>query len=140
PNTGVYGLLAEFDNPTDLVRAIRQAREDGYRNMDACTPFPVEGVFDALHYHHTAMPLLVFLGGLTGCVGGFFLQYWVSVIDYPINVSGRPLNSWPSFIPVTFELTVLLASLAGVFGLLGLCRLPTPYHPLFNVPNFERVG
>ena len=139
PGKGTYGLLAEFEKPADLVRAIRQVRAEGYRRMDAYTPFPVEGVFDALDYHHTRMPLVVLLGGLTGCVGGYFLQYWCNAVDYPINVGGRPLNSWPSFIPVTFELTVLLASLAGVFGLLGLCGLPRPHHPLFNAPNFARA-
>ena len=136
---GTYGLLAEFENPADLVQAIRQARAEGYRRMDAYTPFPVEGVFDALDYHHTRMPLVVLLGGLTGCFGGYFLQYWCMAIDYPLNVGGRPLNSWPSFIPVTFEMTVLLAALSGVLGLLGLCGLPRPHHPLFAVPGFAHA-
>jgi hypothetical protein len=137
---GTYGLLAEFDGPTALVRAVRRAREEGYRRMDAYTPYPLEEVSDALGFHRTGMPLVMFLGGLAGCVGGLLLQYYCNVYSYPLNVGGRPLNSWPAFIPVTFEMTILLASLAGVFGLLGLCGLPMPYHPLFNVPRFAQVS
>jgi hypothetical protein len=137
--TPIYGLLAEFENPTTLVQAIRQARQAGYTKMDAYTPFPVEEVSDALAFHRTRVPLVVFLGGLVGCVGGFALQYWCAVIDYPINVGGRPLNSWPSFLPVTFEMTILIAALSGVLGLLALCGLPMPYHPLFHVERFTRA-
>jgi len=132
----VYGLLAEFDNPTDLLRAVRGARHDGYRNMDAYTPYPVEDLAEALGFHHTRVPMVIFVGGLLGCVGGYLMQYYCAAVSYPVNVGGRPLNSWPSFIPVTFEMTVLLAALAGVFGLLALCGLPRPHHPLFNVPRF----
>jgi hypothetical protein len=108
--------------------------------MDAYTPLPVEGLAEAIGVRHTWIPLIVLLGGLTGCVGGFFLQYWIAVSDYPINVGGRPLNSWPSFIPVTFELTILLAALSAVLGLFAVCRLPTPYHPVFNVPQFQMAS
>jgi len=132
----LYGLLAEFDGPHSLVEAARRAHADGYRRMDAYTPFPVEELAEAIGFHRTGMPLVMFLGGLAGCVGGYLLQYYCNVLNYPVNVGGRPLNTWPSFIPVTFELTVLISSLAGVFGLLGLCGLPMPYHPLFNVPRF----
>jgi hypothetical protein len=132
----IYGLLAEFEDPTDLVRAVQRARQDGYSKLDAYTPFPVEGLAAALGFHRTRMPLVMFLGGLAGCVGGYLMQYYCMAISYPINVGGRPLNSWPAFIPVTFELTILVSALAGVFGLLGLCGLPMPYHPLFNVPRF----
>lgn len=135
----IYGLLAEFDRPAELLDAVRRARAEGYRRLDAFSPYPVEGLAHALGFHRTRMPLVMFLGGLTGCVGGFLMQYWMEAIDYPLNVGGRPLNSWPAFLPVTFELTVLLSSLAGVFGLLGLCGLPMPYHPLFNVPRFARA-
>jgi hypothetical protein len=132
----LYGLLAEFDNPTALVYAVRRAREDGYRRLDAFTPYPIEELTEALEFRRTRIPLVIFIGGVTGCVGGYLLQYFCAAWDYPINVGGRPLNSWPAFIPVMFELTVLIAALAAVFGLLGLCGLPRPHHPLFNVDRF----
>jgi len=133
----MYGLIAEFENSESVLAAARRAYDEGYRRMDAYTPLPIEGLAEALGKDHTRMPLIVLLGGLTGCLGGFFLQYWIAVLDYPINVGGRPLNSWPSFIPVTFELTILLAALSAVIGLFAVCRLPRPYHPVFNVPQFE---
>jgi hypothetical protein len=133
----IYGLMAEFESPADLLSAAERAYEEGYRRMDAYTPFPVHGLAEALGFHRTRLPLLVFLGGIAGCVGGYGLQYWISAIDYPLNIGGRPLNSWPAFIPVTFELTILLAALAAVLGMLALNRLPMPYHPVFNVPAFE---
>jgi hypothetical protein len=135
----LYGLLAEFDNPTDLVRAVRSAREAGYRRLDAYTPYPIEELTEALEFRRTRMPLVIFLGGAIGCVSGYLLQYYCAAWDYPINVGGRPLNSWPAFIPVMFELTVLIAALAAVFGLLVLCGLPRPHHPLFNVQRFARA-
>jgi hypothetical protein len=133
----IYGLMAEFADPEALLAATRHAFADGYRRMDAYSPFPIEGLAEALGFYKTLVPLIVLIGGIIGCVGGFYLQYWISVIDYPINVGGRPLNSWPSFIPVTFELTVLIAALFALFGLLVLNRLPMPYHPVFNVERFE---
>ena len=136
PRPPFYGLLAEFDGPAALVHAAGCARQAGYRRLDAFSPFPVEGLSEALEFRRTRMPLVMFLGGLLGCVGGFFMQYWIATTAYPISIGGRPLNSWPAFIPVTFELTVLISALTGVFGLLGLCGLPQPYHPLFNVPRF----
>ncbi len=105
--------------------------------MDAYSPFPVDGLAEALGFRRTRVPFVVLIGGIIGCFGGFFLQYWVSVIDYPINIGGRPLNSWPSFIPVTFELTILLAALSAFFAVLALNGLPMPYHPVFNVERFE---
>ena len=134
---GVYGLMAEFDGPDTLLEATRRAFAEGYRRMDAYSPFPVDGLAEAVGFHRTRLPLLVLIGGIIGCVGGFYLQYWASVIDYPINVGGRPLNSWPMFIPVTFELTILVAGLTAVLGLLALNGLPMPYHPVFNVERFQ---
>jgi hypothetical protein len=132
-----YGLLAEFDSPEALLAATRRAFAEGFRRMDAYSPFPVEGLSEALGFHRTRVPLIVLIGGLIGCVGGFVLQYWAAVIDYPINVGGRPLNSWPSFIPITFEVTILIAALFAFFGVLALNGLPMPYHPVFNVERFE---
>lgn len=132
-----YGLLAEFDSPEALLAATRRAFAEGFRRMDAYSPFPVEGLAEALGFHRTRVPLIVLIGGLIGCIGGFYLQYWAAVIGYPINVGGRPLNSWPSFIPITFELTILTAALFAFFGVLALNNLPMPYHPVFNVERFE---
>jgi hypothetical protein len=133
----LYGLMAEFESPTDIVAATRRAYEEGYRKMDAYSPFPIEELSDAIGFHRNRLPLIVLIGGIVGCVGGFALCYWASVYAYPLNVGGRPLNSWPSFIPVTFETTILVAALAAVFGMLALNGLPQPYHPVFNVPRFE---
>ncbi len=134
--SALYGLMAEFDNPEDLVGAARRAYQEGYRKMDAYAPYPVEGLADAIGFRRTRIPLIVLIGGILGCLSGFFLQYWISVISYPLNVGGRPYNSWPSFIPVTFELAVLFAALGAALGMLGLNRLPMLYHPVFNVPRF----
>jgi hypothetical protein len=133
---GLYGLLAEFEDPTALVHAIRATRSAGYRKIDAYTPFPIEAVSEALDVHERRLPALVLLGGILGAAFGYGLAYWTSVIDYPINVGGRPLHSWPAFIPVTFETTVLGAALSAVLSMLALNRLPMPHHPLFNVPRF----
>ena len=132
----LYGLMAEFDSPTALVAAARRAREAGYRKMDAYSPFPIEELSEVLH-QRDRLPLVVLIGGIVGGASGFLFQYWASAIDYPINVGGRPLLSWPSFIPVTFEMTILVAAFAAVLGMLGLNGLPMPYHPVFNVPRFE---
>jgi hypothetical protein len=134
--SGPWGLMAEFDKPVDLVRACRSAREAGYRRMDAYTPFPMEAVFEALDLHRNQVPLIVLCGGLIGGFGGLALQWWVSVIAYPLNIGGKPFFSLPAFIPVTFELTILIAALSAVLGMLALNGLPMPYHPVFNVPSF----
>ena len=136
----LYGLMAEFENATALVDAATKARLAGYRKMDAFSPIPIEELNEALDLKRTRLPLLVLLGGILGCIGGFSLAYWVSVFAYPMNVGDRPLNSWPQFIPVTFETTVLGAALAAFVGMWALNRLPMPYHPVFNVPAFARAS
>ena len=132
----IYGLMAEFPDPQSLLEASRKAYEEGYRKLDAFSPFPIEGLSEAIGFHHTRLPLIVFGMGLLGCAGGMGLAYWVSVIAYPVIVGGKPLFSWPAFIPVTFETTVLLAAFGAVFGMLALNGLPEPYHPVFNVKRF----
>ena len=136
---GLWGLLAEFETPGELVHAARAAREAGFRRVEAYTPYPIEELTEVLE-ERSRLPLIVLLGGLSGGLGGWYLQYWVCTIAYPLNIGGRPYNSWPSFIPVIFELTVLGASLAAFFGLLALNRLPMPYHPLFNVDRFAQAS
>ena len=137
---GIYGVMAEFDNPSALVSAARAARAKGYRKLDAYSPFPIEELTDALHLHKNKLPLIVLAGGVIGGLTGFFLQYWIAVIYFQINIAGRPLNSWPSFIIITFELTILFASLSAVLGMMALCGLPMPYHPVFNVPRFSAAS
>jgi hypothetical protein len=132
----VHGLIAEFDSPPALLEAARGAFAAGYRRMDAYTPYPIEGLAQALGHHHSRLPLIVLIGGLLGGTLGFSFVYWVSTAAYPLNVGGRPLNSWPAFIPVTFETTILFAAFAAVLGMLALNGLPMPYHPVFNVPRF----
>src|SRR5262249_35147720 len=133
----LYGVMAEFENPTALVEAARKAHSAGYRRMDAFSPFPIEELTEALDIKHTRLSLIVLIGGLVGCLGGYLLCDWVSATVYPLNIGGRPLHSWPAFIPVTFECTILLAALPAVFGMLALKGLPQPYHPVFNVDRFE---
>jgi Alternative complex III, ActD subunit len=134
----IYGVLGEFETERQILHAAEKAREAGYRRLDAYAPFPVEGLSEALGLKRNKVPLITLIGGLGGGLGGFFFQYWVNVISYPLNIAGRPLNSWPAFIPVTFELTILGASLSAVFGMLALNGLPQPYHPLFNNERFAK--
>ena len=135
----LYGMMAEFSNADALLAASNKTYAAGYRRLDAFTPFPVHGLAEAVGYKRRILPWIVLAGGILGGLAGFFLQYWVSVIELPLNVGGRPMNSWPSFIPVTFECTILGAALSAVLGMLGLNGLPRPNHPVFNVPRFERA-
>ena len=136
----LFGLMAEFEDHEQLLEATRHAYKEGYREMDAYSPFPVDGLAEALGFEHTAVPLITLLGGILGGLGGYFME-WISMARlYPINVGGRPHNSWPNFIPVTFELTVLIAALSAFGAVLLLNRLPQPHHPVFNVPEFRRAS
>jgi hypothetical protein len=132
----IYGLMAEFETPHELVDAARRARAEGYTRMDAYTPFPVEGLAEALELRGTKVPLIVLIGGIFGAAVGYSMQCYLTAVDYPLTVGGRPFYSWPSFIPITFEMTVLVAGLSAVLGMLALNGLPMPYHPVFNVPRF----
>jgi hypothetical protein len=138
--SGVYGLMAEFDTPTALVAAANRARLAGYQRMDAYTPIPIEELSEALGLPRTRLPRLVLLGGILGGLGGFALEVWTQAIDYPMNVGGRPLVSWPQYIPVVFEMTVLGSALTCFLAMWALNRLPMPYHPVFNVTAFERAS
>jgi hypothetical protein len=132
----IYGLIADFASADELVAATRQAHDRGYRKMEAYTPFPVEGLAEILGVRGRRLPLIVLAGGLLGGLGGLFMQWYSSVIDYPFNVGGRPYASWPTFIPIAFELTILVAGVSTVLGMLWLNGLPQPYHPVFNAPQF----
>jgi len=136
----VFGLMAEFETPDGLVTATEKARLEGYRKMDAYSPIPIEELNEALGLNRTRLPKLVFLGGILGGLGGYGLEYWTQVIAYPLNIGGRPFHSWPHFIPVTFETTVLGAALTAFVGMWALNGLPMPYHPVFNVPAFARAS
>ena len=138
--TSLYGLMAEFDDPAAVVTATRRAYAAGYRCMDAYSPYPIEELPHALGVRGNRLPLVVLIGGIVGGLGGYLLEYWISAIAYPLDVGGRPLHSWPAFIPVAFETTILFAALSAVVGMIAANGLPMPYHPVFNVPEFERAS
>jgi hypothetical protein len=133
----MYGLLAEFDDATAVTEAARRVYEAGYRKIDAYSPFPIEELSHAIGFHKNSIAKIVLIGGILGGIGGFSLESFASAVWYPLNVGGRPLISWPSFIPVTFETTVLCAALSAVFGMIIMNGFPQPYHPVFNAPNFQ---
>ena len=132
----IYGLMAEFQTPDAVVAAAHKVRAAGYRKVDAYSPYPIEELSEALGAHQSPLPKLVLTGGIFGLLGGWALQYWASVIEYPFNIGGRPFNSWPAFIVPAYETTILCAAGAAVLGMLALNGLPEPYHPVFNVPSF----
>ena len=132
----LYGLMAEFESPTDLVEAARRTYDAGYRRINGYSPFPIPELWEAIGFHKTRLPIIVLIGGIFGGLAGYFMMYYMEVMDYPLNVGGRPFHSAPSFMPITFETTVLCAALAAVFGMLALNKLPQPYHPVFNAERF----
>ena len=137
---GLYGLMAEFETPQELVEAARHAREAGFTKLDAYTPYPIEALTEALDIHDRRLPAVVLGGGILGALVGYGLCYWTSVIEFPMNIGGKPLHSVPAFIVPTFETTILFAAGTAVLGMLALNGLPEPYHPVFNVPQFARAS
>jgi hypothetical protein len=138
----IYGLMAEFKTPEELIAATHKLKEAGYSRMDAYTPFPIEEVIEEVAPGNTWVPFFTLIAGVTGAIFGFSLQYFGNIIHYPFNIGGRPLNitNWPSMIPITFEMGILLASFTAAIAMVILNGLPRPYHPVFNVPRFERAS
>src|SRR5258708_15882474 len=135
-----YGLMAEFETVNDAIIAARKVYGAGYRKIDAYSPFPVEELSEAIGFHNNGVALVCLIGGLLGGSAAYVLQWWINTVGYPINIGGRPLHSWPAFIIVTFEMTILFSGLSAVFGMFALNGLPQPYHPVFNVPQFEAAS
>jgi hypothetical protein len=136
----IYGMMAEFDSAKDLVVAARRTHGAGYKKIDAYSPFPVEELAEAIGFHKNGVPLVTLIGAIIGGLTGYLLQYWVAVVNYPVNIGGRPYHSWPAFIIITFELTILFGGISAVFGMLALNGLPMPYHPVFNVERFAMAS
>jgi hypothetical protein len=138
--TPTYGLLAEFDSPTALVKAAEATHAAGYVKIDAYSPLPIEGLAEAIGFHHDLVPLVTLIGAIIGGATGYLMQYWINTMAYPLNIGGKPFHSWPSFIVVTFEMTILFGGISAVFGMLALNGLPMPYHPVFNVSRFAMAS
>ena len=136
----IYGMMAEFDTPVALVEAAKRTYQAGYKKIDTYTPFPIEGLAEEIGFHRDEVPLVVLIGGIVGGVTGYLMQYWMSAVAYPLNIGGKPYHSWPAFIVITFEMTILFAGISAVFGMLALNGLAMPYHPVFNVPRFARAS
>jgi len=136
----IYGMMAEFDTPAALVEAAKRTYQAGYKKIDTYTPFPIEGLAEEIGFQRDEVPLVVLIGGIVGGLTGYGMQYWMSAVAYPLNVGGKPYHSWPAFIVITFEMTILFAGISAVFGMLALNGLPMPYHPVFNVPRFTRAS
>ena len=134
--SAIYGIAAEFLNEDQILDAAKQVHAAGYRRVEGYSPLPVHGLSEALGFKETLVPWIIFISGVLGCLGGFLMQYWINVVDYPLNVGGRPFNSWPQFIPVTFECTILLAAFGAVIGMFVLNGLPRPHHPIFGARRF----
>ena len=132
----IYGTMAEFDTPQALIDAAKRTHEAGYKKIDAYSPFPIEGLAEEIGFHFNEVPLVVLIGGIIGGLTGYVMQYWMSAVDYPLNIGGKPPHSWPAFIVITFEMTILFGGISAVLGMLALNGLPMPYHPVFNVPRF----
>jgi hypothetical protein len=140
PVEGIHGAMAEFDTPEELIAACEKAYAEGFRKMDAYAPLPVEGLAEAIGFKRNKVAFCVLIAGICGVIGGFSLLEWITVIAYPHNVGGRPLNSWPAYIPITFECMILLSALTAMISMFAMNGLPKPYHPVFNIPEFERAS
>ncbi len=137
PREGVYGFLAEFNTPSELVHATEHAYREGYRRMECYTPYPVEEAAEALRFHKNGVPLVCLLGGIMGLTTAFLMETWINTLAYPLNIAGRPLMSWPAFIIPAYEWTILFAGLSAAFGMIAMNGLPQVYHPVFNAANFR---